>query len=76
MYTDYVSTSQPAEEREKSIGMRLLSDTPVNMPCTSDVLRKRGSMARQPPLPLAQYDRWQQQPLTYALASHFPDVFF
>ena len=33
-------------------------------------------MARQPPPPLAQYDRWQQQPLTYALASHFPDVFF
>ena len=76
MYTDYVSTFQPAEEREKSIGMRLLSDTPVNMPCTSDMLRKRGTMARQPPPPLAQYDRWQQQPLTYAFASHFPDVFF
>jgi len=38
MYTDYISTSQLAEEIEELIGKRLLSDTPENMPCTADVL--------------------------------------
>ena len=35
-----------------------------------------GSMARQPPLPLAQYNRWQQQSLTDTFASYFPDEVF
>ena len=35
-----------------------------------------GSMARHPPLPLAQYHRWQQQSLTDTFASHFPDEVF
>ena len=128
-YTDYISTSELAEEMEELIGKRLLSDTPDNMPCTADVLiamvyyswrnnslvipqeytkpRKKanlhpnkwsrralglmaattgdawraihgewGSMARHPPLPLAQYHRWQQQSLTDTFASHFPDEVF
>ncbi len=38
MYTDYISSSQLAEEVEELIGKRLLSDTPEDMPCTADVL--------------------------------------
>ena len=37
---------------------------------------ERGSMARQPPLPLAQYHRWQQHSLTDTFASHFPEEVF
>ncbi|WP_288992127.1 hypothetical protein [uncultured Marinobacter sp.] len=37
-YTDYISTSQLAEEIEELIGKRLLTDTPKDMPDTADVL--------------------------------------
>ncbi len=129
MYTDYISTSQLAEEIEELIGKQLLSDTPENMPCTADVLitmiyyarrngslrvlqedakprkkvqltpnkwswralglmaattgyawraiySERGSMARQPPLSLAQIHRWQQQALTETFVSYFPEEVF
>jgi len=36
----------------------------------------RGSMARQPPLPLASHHRWQQQAITETFASYFPEAVF
>ena len=38
MYTDYISSSQLADEIEELVGKRLLSDSPSHMPCTADVL--------------------------------------
>ena len=38
MYTDYISSSQLAEEVEELIGGSWLSDTPEDMPCTANVV--------------------------------------
>jgi len=38
MYTDYISSSLPAEEIKELVGKRLLSDTPEDIPCTADLL--------------------------------------
>jgi len=38
MYADYISSSPLAEEIERLVGKRLLSDTPRDMPCTANVL--------------------------------------
>ena len=45
---------------------------------TGDAWRKgeKGSMARQPPSPLTQNHRWQQQVLTETFVSYFPEDVF
>ena len=38
LYTGHISSSQLAEEIDKLIGKRILSDTPKDVPCTADIL--------------------------------------
>ena len=79
-------TSPITEEPDELIGRPPLSKTNEDKPCTTGMTVTMGqvsrdysdrkSMARQPPLSIAQVYRWQQQSLTETFASYFPEEIF
>ena len=85
MYADYVSSSSLREDLDELLGLKLLSDTPLDKPCTADILvamvyhsriakenKARRRDARPGTLGQPYSDSWSRKALCLMAATHGP----